>query len=304
VLTGDETVSLSIPILALAALAGGGIFMVYAALVFPARVHLQTPTSTRGLARLQARLDAAELPITAREFATTLLLAAGASTAVAILIGAPALIISGVTVVPAILWQRLEAQRDAFRLAYDTSLSGCVQLMREGFATSGTLRAALDQAGRNGSEPAASDFREVWNAQMTGDDLEDAFAPIVERRRNPHLRMVADALTVKSTQGGTAGEVLLGLETMVREQVTLRREITAGQAQNRTTSLIVSIAPLGFFIALKVLPFLQPIEQGFYSTVPGQIVLTIVIILSALAFFLSRRIASRGLSIEAKEVVA
>ena len=286
----------------LAFLAASGVFLFYAGLVFPPRVQLTQPAQARGLLSLQARLDAAELPITARELMIVLVIAASISGLLALLLVAPALILAGVTVVPAIFWQRLETQRDQFRLAYDTSLAQCVQLMREGFATTGSLVTAIDQAARNGSEPAAADFREVWRDCNVGTDLKDAFAAVTARRRNPNLRMVADVLTLKGTEGGTAGEVLLGLETMVREQVTLRREIAARQAQVRTETLLVSLAPLTFFLVIKLVPALQAYEHGFYSTWPGQVALTVVVIMSAACFFLSRRIASSGLTVEAKEV--
>ena len=288
----------------LAFLAASGVFLFYAGLVFPPRVQLTQPAQARGLLSLQARLDAAELPITARELMIVLVIAASISGLLALLLVAPALILAGVTVVPAIFWQRLETQRDKFRLAYDTSLAQCVQLMREGFATTGSLITAIDQAVRNGSEPAATDFREVWRGCSVGTDFKDAFTVVTARRRNPNLRMVADVLTLKDTEGGTAGEVLLGLETMVREQVTLRREIAAKQAQVRTETLIVCLAPLTFFLILKLVPSMRVYEHGFYSTWPGQVALTTVVLLSAAAFFLSRRLALRGLTIEAREVAA
>ena len=288
----------------LAFMAASGVFLFYAGIVFPPRVQLTQPAQARGLQALQARLEAAELPITARELAIVLVIAASISGLLALLLGAPALILAGVTVVPAIFWQRLETQRDKFRLAYDTSLAQCVQLMREGFATTGSLITAIDQAARNGSEPAATDFREVWQDYNVGTDFKDAFAAVTARRRNPNLRMVADVLTLKGTEGGTAGEVLLGLETMVREQVTLRREISAKQAQVRTETLIVCLAPLTFFLILKLVPAMRAYEHGFYSTWPGQVALTATVLLSSAAFFLSRRLALRGLTIEAREIPA
>jgi Flp pilus assembly protein TadB len=292
------------PNIMFALLAAGGVFLAFSGLVMPRHVRLDQPTQSRGLAVLQARLDAAELPVSANEFIIVCLIAAAVSAGVAIILGAPALAIAGVTVVPAIIWQRYESQRDKFRQDYDESLAECVQLLREGFSATGSLRDALDHASRNGPDPAAADFRQVWSAQVSGAELADAFSEIIARRRNPFLRMVAEALTLKASEGGSISDVLLGLENMVREQMALRREIVAKQAQARLESMIVSLAPMGFFLVMKIVPWMRQYEEGFYSSLLGQIVLTAAIVFSAVAFFMARRLATRGLTLDVKEVAS
>lgn len=288
----------------LALVAAAGAFLAVYALLAPRRIKLEQPTESRGLRQFQARLDAAELPITAREF----LGACGGVTVIAVaaalLLNAPALILAGVIIGPILVWMRLEAQRDKFRLAYDQSLAECVQLLREGFAATGALRDAIDHTARNGLDPAAADFREVWSGHVSGQDWGEAFAPVTLRRRNPYLRMVAEALSLKAKEGGQISEVLIGLETMIREQVALRKEITAKQAESRVESIIVSLAPLGFFLGMKIVPMLQRYEGGFYTTLGGQIVLVVVVLLSVAAFTLARWLAGRGLTLDVKEVAS
>lgn len=287
----------------LAMLAGAGVFVAFNGLTALPRVRLERSGPVRGpMGRLQARLDAAEFPITAGEFVSLCLGLALAVAVVAVFLGSPVLALAGVIVVPALLWQRYESRRDKARQEYDESLAESVQLMREGFSSTGAMRDALQHVARNGPDPAAADFREVWRAQAAGVSLEEAFGPIVERRRNPYLRMVAEALSLKASQGGNVGKVLLGLETMIREQVMLRREIDAKQSQARLESVIISLAPTGFFLAIKLLPWMRDYEKGFYSTLLGQIVLLVVIVFSMIAFFLAQRIAVRGLAIQVKEV--
>ena len=191
----------------------------------------------------------------------------------ALALGAPALAVAGLIIAPALLWQRYEMRRDGFRQEYDESLAEAVQLLREGFSATGSLRDALDHVVSNGPDPAAADFREVWSAQATGETLEEAFGPVLERRRNPYLRMVAEALTLKAQEGGDVGKVMEGLETMIREQTHLRREIRAKQSQARLESLIVSAAPILFFLAMKLMPWMREYEQGFYRSLTGQIIL-------------------------------
>lgn len=284
-----------------ALLAAGGVFLAWNGLTMPRTVRLEKRKG-RTVPALQARLDAAELPVTAVEFLTTCAILAAATAGVALVLGAPALALAGLLIAPAVLWQRYEARRDGFRQEYDQALAEVVQLLREGFSATGALRDALDHAVQNGPEPAAADFREVWRARATGQSLEESFAPVLERRRNPYLQMVAEALTLKASQGGSVGQVLTSLETMIREQVALRREIVAKQAQARLESSIICLAPMAFFVAMKILPWMRGYEAGFYSTGLGQIVLAGAVVFSALAFFLARKMATRGLNLEVEEV--
>lgn len=286
----------------LALLAAAGAFLAVTALLSPRRIKLEQPTQSQGLQKLQSRLDAAELPITAREFLAACAGVAVMALVAALLLNAPALILAGLVIGPVLIWMRLEGQRDKFRLAYDQSLAECAQLLREGFAATGALRDAVDHAARNGLDPAAVDFREAWSGHVSGQEWDEAFAPITWRRRNPYLRMVAEALSLKAKEGGQISEVLIGLEIMIREQVALRKEITAKQAESRIESLIVSLAPIGFFLGMKLMPMLQRYEGGFYTSLGGQITLVIVVLLALAAFVLARWLAGRGLTLDVKEM--
>ena len=289
------------PILLLAITAGLGVFLAFTGLVLPPSVRLEKPE--RGLMKkLQNRLDAAEMPTTAGEFLASCGIFAAVVGGIAILLGAPVMALAGAIIAPVILWQRMAGRRDKFLQEYNESLAEVVQLMREGFSATGSMRDALQHVVNNGPDPAAADFREVWSAQATGKTLLDAFTPVVERRRNPYLRMVAEALTLKSSEGGDVGKVLRGLETMIREQTHLRREINAKQSQARLESSIVSAAPVLFFLLMKIMPWLRGYEQGFYKTMLGQIILAGAIILGMASYVLSTRIASSGLALEIKEV--
>jgi len=284
-----------------AVIASAGVFLAFAALVFPPRVRLEQRGGSP-LARLQQRLDAAELSISAREFLVSILMIGAVALVVGTVLRTPVFGIAGMVMGPLLFWQSLESKRDKFRESYAESLAEVVSLLREGFAATGAMRDAFHNAVDNGPDPAAADFREVWTKHELGEPLEDAFGPLLERRRDGYLNMVAEALTLKSSHGGSASEVLAALETMIREQTNLRKEISAKQAQARLESTIVSLAPLGFFLLFKLLPWMRAYEGGFYNTALGQGVLLVVIVFSVIAYVVSRRLATRGLTLEVKEV--
>ena len=77
---------------------------------------------------------------------------------------------------------------------------------------------------------------------------------MTQRRRNPFLRMVAAALALKAKEGGQISEVLIGLETMIREQVTLRKEITdatnaIAKVQTRHDAIVAELRRLDWTLS-------------------------------------------------------
>jgi len=282
-------------------LAGLGVFLAFYALVSPPKIKLVRGDRKGVMERLEERLRAAEMPISAREF---VLVSGGIALITfifALALWTPALALAGLVLSPILVWQRYQSQRDKFRMEYDSSLAECVQLLREGFSATGSMKDAFEHVVRNGPDPAAADFRDAWSSYLTGRDLEEAFEPILERRKNPFLRMVAETLTLKIKEGGNIGEVLLGLETMLREQLAILREIRAKQAQARLESTLVSLAPLAFFLAMKILPWLREYEGGFYRTFLGQMIFAGAMFFSVLSYFLSQKLATRGLILEVQE---
>jgi Flp pilus assembly protein TadB len=288
-------------LLALSLLSGLGVFLTFYAITIPPKIKLVRLEKKGFMERLEERLQAAEMPISAKEF---ILVSGGIALItfiLAFILWAPAIAFAGLILAPILVYERYRSQRDRFRMEYDSSLAECVQLLREGFAATGSMKDAFEHVSRNGPDPAAADFRDAWASYLTGKDLEEAFAPILDRRRNPFLRMVAEVLTLKVKEGGNIGEVLSGLEVMLREQVGILREIRAKQAQARLESTIVSLAPIAFFLAMKLLPWLREYEGGFYRTLTGQFVLVGAILFSTLSYFLSQKIATRGLILEVQE---
>ncbi len=282
-------------------IAAAGVFLIFSALIFPPRVRLEQ-TRQDPLHQLQERLDAAELPIQAKEFVLICLGITAGTALLGFALGAPVFGLVGLVLAPLLLWQQLESRRDKFHEQYADSLAEVVGLLREGFSATGAMNDALANAAKNGPDPAGADFREILSRKSLGDSLDVAFAPILDRRHEPYLNMVSEALTLKESQGGNAGEVLMGLETMIREQSALRKEIAAKQAQARLEAIIVSLAPIGFFLLLKLLPWMKGYEQGFYNSALGQLVLLVVLVFSVIAYVLSQRLATRGLNLEVQEV--
>jgi hypothetical protein len=53
---------------------------------------------------------------------------------------------------------------------------------------------------------------------------------------------------------------------------------------------------------MKILPWMREYEGGFYRSFLGQVVLAVAVVFSMISYFLAQKLASRGLTLEVKEV--
>jgi Flp pilus assembly protein TadB len=282
-----------------AALAGAGVLLAWIGATTRAFVRV-VPADRRGLvAKLDARLQAAEVPLTAREFLLTGLGIGLALAGGALVILGPT-VLSGVVLLigPVAYWQVWAAKQERFRRDYVVALDKAIETLLRSYSANPNLNAALHEATPFMLEPVRSDFVQVVTALQTGTSISDAVYQVAERRRNPYFDMLAEALAVREQQGGKLKTVLQGLQSLMHGVIQIQNEVRARQTQPKLEGTIVAIAPFGFLILLKLV--MGQYEGGFYATLEGQIVLGVAIVFSGVAYLLAQRIAKAGLDLEAQ----
>lgn len=282
-----------------AALAGAGVLLAWIGATTRAFVRV-VPADQRGLlANFNARLQAADIPLTAREFLLTGLGIGAALAGGALVILGPT-ILAGVVIVvgPVIYWQVWQARQERFKREYVNTLSKAIETLMRSYSANPNLNAALQEATPYMLEPVRSDFVQVVTALQTGTTISDAIYQVAERRGNPYFDMLAEALAVREQQGGKLKTVLEGLQSLLRGMIQIQNEVRARQTQPKLEGTIVAIAPFAFLAVLKLV--LREYEGGFYATLEGQIVLGVAIVFSGVAYLLSQKIAKAGLDLEAQ----
>ncbi len=282
-----------------AALAAAGVLLAWIGAT--TRVFARVvPAHQRGaLARLEAKLQAADVPLSAREFLLTgLAIGAGLSGGALVLLGPT--VLSGVVLLigPVVYWQVWMARQERFRRAYLAALSQSIETLLRAYSANPNLNAALQEATPFMLEPVRGDFVQVVTALQTGTAISDAVYQVAERRRNPYFDMLAEALAVREQQGGKLKTVLEGLQSLMRGVMQIQNEIRARQTQPKLEGAIVAVAPFGFLALLKLV--MSQYEGGFYRTLEGQIVLGVAIVFSGVAYLLSQKIAKAGLDLDAQ----
>jgi len=288
--------------LVIAVVGGAGIWLAYRSWTAGHRVRLsrtleeveEGPATLAG--HLQARLDQAGLEVSAREFATVAgSLGAVAAAGTFLVTGTLALIPVSLVLAPVLYWSQLEGRRERRVRAYRDALADGVDIIKEAFRVTPTVQFGIQAVAEDGPPALQADFGQILGHLHQGASLEEATEAVAQRRRDPFFDMVREALVLRETEGGSIGQVLASISSLVREQGRIYRKMVAQQTQARLEAAVVCVAPLALFTLVKVT---MPEYAGpFYGTPAGQLVLVVVALLDLLAYFCSKRIAASGMEL-------
>ena len=134
--------------------------------------------------------------------------------------------------------------------------------------------------------PAVTELSRRLSARAPAEAALRSFAADI---RDPAGDRIAAALIIATgRRGGAVRDVLNALAVMLARDVAARREIEADRAQHRTTVKWLTLFVLGF----TVFAIVNRAYSAPYGTVPGQVVLALVLALYASGFVWLDRLGS------------
>jgi tight adherence protein B len=238
--------------------------------------------------RLADMLSAADIPLTAAEFALIVLGAAVLGFGVGVwrvgvLFGALSALIAGS--LPLLYVRYREGKR---KQKLTEQLPDLLALLVGGLRAGYGLGQALESAEEQMLPPTAVELRRVMRAVSLGLPVQRALNDMADRSGSDDLALVITAINVQYELGGNLAQTLDIISETIRERIRIKREIRVFTAQQRLTGYILAIMPVltGF-----VLYLLRP-EYMARLFEPGlmRIVLLIIIAMQILGFLIMRRI--------------
>jgi tight adherence protein B len=164
-----------------------------------------------------------------------------------------------------------------------TTLSGAV---RAGLSLAQALEILADQSPR----PIRWEFQQIIGEYKMGKTLEQTLTEAKERLRSENFSMFAAAMLASRESGGRLNETVERIAQSVLEFQRLARKIDSETAQARKSALYMALAPP---LVLLVYYFVDPINTArLFTTVPGQIMVSVAVILNVIAYLWARKILS------------
>jgi tight adherence protein B len=171
----------------------------------------------------------------------------------AVTFGRPALSIAlaGTAAVgaPALLVQYLQSRNQRqFLDIFPDALDLIVRAVRVGLP----IIEAIEQAAREVRTPVGTELERILGEIRIGVEIEDALQHAADRIRVPDFRFFVVSLLLHRETGGSIGEILANLSTVIRQRKALRMKARALTAEATASAAVVAtmpfIAGLGLFL--------------------------------------------------------
>ena len=185
-------------------------------------------------------------------------------------------------------WYLLRRMAQRYRDKIEDQLADGMASFSAAIRAGLSIPQSMELLAAQGPRPMRDEFRQVVGEYNLGKPLDRTLEEAKERLESENFALFAAALLASRESGGKLNETVDRIATSVLEMQRLERKIRAETAQARRSALYMALAPL---LILVVYTFVDPVNTArLFTTVPGQIILCIAIVLNLLAYLWARRI--------------
>ena len=140
--------------------------------------------------------------------------------------------------------------RERRRRRIESQALNAMQLLSSGLRAGYSVPQAVTLVARHSPEPTAFEFGVAAREIGLGIHLADAIARLATRTANPDYALVAIIIRVQHEVGGNLAQILDSVASTLRERMELRRQVNALTAQQRLSSMVLTILPFGLLLVL------------------------------------------------------
>lgn len=145
-----------------------------------------------------------------------------------------------------------------------------------------SLAQAMDILAGQCPRPVSDEFRQIVGEYQMGKPLERTLTEAKARLKSDNFSLFAAALLASRKSGGRLNETVDRIAHSVLELQRLERKIAVETAQARRSAIYMAIVPV---LLLGVYYFVDPVNTVLlFTTIPGQILLSIAIALVVIAY--------------------
>ncbi len=167
-------------------------------------------------------------------------------------------------------------------------LPDALQTMSSSLLAVGSIPRALERVVEDARPPLRDEFKFVLDQYSLGGSLRDALDLLYARIPSEELREFIVAVQISDRYGGDLASLLRGTAENLRQEASLRAELSSLTAQASLSSIVVALLPVFVFVFLifNSPDYMAPL---FHTGVFGYGILIFAFLLWAGGFFMARR---------------
>lgn len=180
------------------------------------------------------------------------------------------------------------SRQDVMRARIERQAPAAVALLAAGLRAGYSVPQAVALVARESPEPTAAQFLRTAQEIELGIGLAEAFARLAQETGSPDYELVSAIVSVQHEAGGNLAQALDAVAETLRERVELREQVNALTAQQRLSSIVLTILPIGLFLFLLATnrAFVDPL----LSSLVGRLLLLLVGLLLVAGWVIMRSV--------------
>ena len=185
-------------------------------------------------------------------------------------------------------WYILRRMAETRRLRIEDQLADAMVTLSSAVKAGLSLSQAMEILAEQCPKPICFEFQRMMGEYQMGKPMERCLDEAKARLRSENFALFSAAVQASRQSGGRLNETIDRIARSVLELQRLERKIQSETAQARKSAVYMALAPL---MILVVYYFVDPVNTTrLFVTVPGQILLSISLVLNVLAFVWARYI--------------
>ena len=198
-----------------------------------------------------------------------------------------ALLFSGLLVAgPWYIVRRMaETRREKIEDQLADAMVGLSSAIRAGLSLGQALRILADQCPR----PISQEFKQICGEFQMGKPLEQCLVETRDRLASENFALFSAAMLASRESGGKLNETVERIAHSVMDMQRVERKVRSETAQARMSAVYMAMAPA--FILVLYYFVVDPVNtERLFTTLPGQIILSVAVIFNILAYLWARYI--------------
>lgn len=177
----------------------------------------------------------------------------------------------------------LRVKRSKKITAFSNELPDILTIIASSLKSGLSFTQAMTSVAQESEGEASLQFRRVLAEVQMGRNLTDALEDVADRMDSQDFRWTISALGIQREVGGNLSEILTTTSETIRGRAEIRNEIRALSAEGRMSAYVLVALPLIMLLYLRVT---RPESFNLlFSTTPGLVMMTVVLILMTIGWF-------------------
>lgn len=184
-------------------------------------------------------------------------------------------------------WYSLRRMAEKRKEQIEDQLADAMVSLSSAIKAGLSLAQALEILSQQTPAPICQEFQQIVGEYQLGKPLDRCLLETKERLRSENFALFAAALEASRESGGRLNETVDRIAHSVRELQRLERKVLSETAQARTSAFYMALAPVA---VLAIYYFILDPEatELLFTTVPGQMILCVALIMNVLAYLWAR----------------